>query len=47
MNIDVVTINDLNDPQELRDWFTNHSSATVSRIMNVSGIFYIFYTQGN
>jgi hypothetical protein len=45
MTIDVVTIGDLNNPQELRDWYTNHPNANVQRILNVSGIFYVFYTE--
>jgi hypothetical protein len=43
MTIDVVTIANNLDPQELRDWYTNHPTATVSRVIDVSGVFYIFY----
>lgn len=43
MTIDVVEVADVKNPQELRDWYTDHPLAVISRIMNVSGIFYIFY----
>lgn len=43
MTIVVITVADVLNPVELQSWIDVHSSDIISRILNVNGIFYIFY----